>query len=53
MIGRKNCPRYFDALEPIYCKVVLEQGIRGGLQMTAALCAKYNKYDIQMVGSTY
>jgi 7-cyano-7-deazaguanine reductase len=24
-----------DALEPIYCKVTLEQGIRGGLQMTA------------------
>jgi len=25
----------FDALKPIYCKVTLEQGIRGGLQMTA------------------
>jgi len=25
----------FDALNPFYCKVVLEQGIRGGLQMTA------------------
>ena len=24
-----------DALEPFYCKVTLEQGIRGGLQMTA------------------
>jgi len=25
----------FDALAPTYCKVTLEQGIRGGLQMTA------------------
>ena len=24
----------FDALKPIYCKVTLEQGIRGGLQLT-------------------
>jgi len=25
----------FDALQPFYCKVILEQSIRGGLQMTA------------------
>jgi len=25
----------FDALTPTYCRVTLEQGIRGGLQMTA------------------
>jgi 7-cyano-7-deazaguanine reductase len=25
----------YDALQPFYCKVTLEQGIRGGLQMTA------------------
>ncbi len=25
----------FDALEPFYCKVTLEQGIRGGMQMSA------------------
>lgn len=25
----------YDALAPSYCKVTLEQGIRGGLQMTA------------------
>ncbi len=25
----------FDAVAPSYCKVTLEQGIRGGLQMTA------------------
>lgn len=25
----------FDALQPLYCKVTLEQGIRGGLQLMA------------------
>ncbi len=33
----------FDALNPFYCKVVLEQGIRGGLQMTAVAEVKRNE----------
>lgn len=33
----------FDALKPFYVKVILEQGIRGGLQMTAVAEVQRNE----------
>jgi 7-cyano-7-deazaguanine reductase len=35
----------FDALQPNYCRVILEQSIRGGLQMTAVAEVRREKTD--------